>query len=284
MKNIPITEIRYEDIDPEIEDVFPESWMQRKEFSLYRSKARPCSALFFVCTDIEVSFISEDAATVIAKKGDIVFIPQGSLYHVRVVGNTGERIDSYTVNFSMLLEKRERVLLSSEIAVLTNRQDNLFDLHLKNLFDIFYRVENDGGVGKRNIAKIKGEFFLLLDLISESASQCSDFYYPIRRGIDSFCKEWNRNEKIEKYAELCNVSETYFYRCFRRWSGYSPIEYRNTLRLSNAESMLRCTDMKIKEISETVGFEDPFYFCSVFSKKFGASPQKYRKRFHTLGE
>ena len=96
--------------------------------------------------------------------------------------------------------------------------------------------------------------------------------------MEVFCDEWNQNEKIEKYAKMCGISVTYFYRCFRKWSGISPVEYRNRLRLSNAQSLLRCTDMQIKEIADTVGFEDPFYFCRVFSESFGLSPQAYRKQ------
>lgn len=284
MKRIPIEQIRYENADFEIADIFPESWMQRSEFSLYRDRARPCSALFFVCTDIEVAFHECDGQAVSARRGDVVFIPQGSCYYVRVSGKTGARIDSYTVNFRLLDGSGEELLLADRISVLTNRQDNLSDLHLKNLFDTFYRAEWVNGAASRNLARIKGEFFLLLDLIAESASQCNDFYYPIRRGVEAFCREWNLNEKIEKYAQLSDVSETYFYRCFRRWSGSSPVEYRNLLRLSNAESMLRCTDMKIGEISETVGFEDPFYFCRIFAQKYGASPQKYRKWLRSQGE
>jgi AraC-like DNA-binding protein len=277
MKKISISELRYRNIDFEIADVFPENWIQRKEFSLYKTKARPYSALLFVCTDIEVAFLFDSNSPVFAKKGDIVFIPEGCMYNVNVTGKIGMKIDTYTVNFRLIDEKNECFLLSDKIEVLTNRQDNLLDVRLKNLSDIFYRVEKIENSLTRNFAKIKAEFFLLLDMIAESALQCKDFYYPIRKGVEAFCNEWNLNEKIEKYAQLCAMSETYFYRLFRKWSGSSPIEYRNMLRLSNAESMLRCTDMKIKEIAETVGFDDAFYFCHVFSQKFGMSPKKYRK-------
>ena len=91
-------------------------------------------------------------------------------------------------------------------------------------------------------------------------------------------EEFFSNEKMEKYAALCGVSETYFYRCFREWCGKSPVEYRNALRLSNAESMLRHTDMSIGEIAGLVGFDDPFYFSRVFAKHFGCSPKRYRSR------
>ena len=118
--------------------------------------------------------------------------------------------------------------------------------------------------------------YRILDILAATDPQNDAVYYPIRVGVEALKNEWNQNKPIAEYAALSGVSETYFYRCFRRFSGKSPIEYRNTLRLSNAETMLRKTDMKIAEISETVGFEDPFYFCRIFSKTFGVSPQKYR--------
>lgn len=276
MNKITLSDLRYENLDFEISDIFHENWIQRKEFSLYKNKPRPCSALFFVRTDIKVSFTC-GSKSVTANKGDIVFIPEGCRYHVSVLGNASEEIDTYTVNLRFFNKENGALLLSHEIEVLANLQDTFFDVRLKNLFDVFYRVEKNGDESRRNFAKIKSEFFLLLDEISESASRCKDYYYPIRRGIEAFCNEWNKNEKIEKYAQICDVSETYFYRCFRKWSGSTPIEYRNLLRLANAESLLRCTDMRIKEIAETVGFEDAFYFCRVFSDKFGSSPKTYRK-------
>lgn len=284
MNIIPLAELRYRNVDFEIADIFPENWAQRKEFSLYYKKERPISALFFVCSDIEVTFASVAGQVITARHGDIVFIPKKSRYRVSVLGKTGMKIDTYTINFKLLDESGDEALLGGGISILTNRQDNLFDLHLKNLFDTFYRIEKIGDKGARNMTKTKGEFFILLDLIAESESRCKDFYYPIRKGVELFCEEWNLNERIEKYASVCGMSETYFYRCFRKWSGSSPIEYRNMLRLSNAESMLRCTDMKISEISQTVGFVDPFYFCRAFSQKFGASPKEYRKSIQSKAE
>ena len=60
-----------------------------------------------------------------------------------------------------------------------------------------------------------------------------------------FAKAEKNREKIEKYAALCGISEAYFYRCFHKWAGKSPVEYRNLIRLSNAEAMLRYTDIML---------------------------------------
>lgn len=272
MKTFSVSELCCSNIDFTITDIFPENWLQRKEFSLYKTNPRPYSALFFVCSDIEVSFFLADGTlNITARDGDIIFIPQGICYYVRVSGAPGKKIDTFTINLNFYDELRREFLLNDHIARLSCCKDNRLEIYLKNLSDTFHRE-------KQNLAKIKGEFFLLLDLIRSSMTQNGDFYYRIREGAKAFCEEWNKNEKIEKYAQMSNVNVTYFYRCFKKWAGSSPIEYRNTLRLSNAESLLRCTDMKIQEISEIIGFKDPYYFCRLFTDTYGLSPKHYRQR------
>lgn len=275
MKIFSFSELCYSNFDFDIIDIFPEIWLHGKEFSLYKNKARPCSALFFVCSDLEVSFfLSDGTPEITVKNGDVVFIPKGICYYVRVAGECGKKIDTYTVNLHFFDEDRVEFLLKERISLLTGFRDNRHEIRLKKLCDAFHRE-------RRNSAKIKGEFFLLLDLMETSASKNDGFFYSIRKGAEAFCEEWNKNEKIEKYALMSGVSVTYFYRCFRKWSGKSPVEYRNMLRLSNAESLLRSTDMKIQKISETIGFDDPFYFCRLFREVYGLSPKHYRKYYQS---
>ncbi len=272
--------LRHENMDVQIHEIFPEGWRRSREFSLYKTKARPSHALFFVCSEIEVTFYPEQGETVTARQGDVVWIPQGSRYEARVSGSTAHA-DTYTVNLSLWDGARHPVSLSKQIAVIAARQDSLLPVHLRKLNDAFHRVEE---TGKHDFFKTKGAFFTLLDLIAEAMEQSNEYYYPIRRGVELFCREWSKNERIGTYAALCGVSETYFYRCFRKWSGNSPVEYRNLLRLSHAENLLRCTNMQIREISEAVGFEDPFYFCRLFSDRFGRSPRHYRNQFQKTAD
>ena len=280
MTIVDITELKYKSIDPDIFEIFPEGWEKQREFSLYKNKARPCSALFFIFGEMEVFFYS-DTETVTAKKGDVVFIPEGICYYVTILRSAGTRVGTYTVNFDLLDESRHKLLLSDRIKVILSRQDNLFEKRLKVLSDTVHRLDDIGNRECHNKIRAKGEFLLLLDEITDTLAMSDDSYYPIRHGIDAFCDEWNKNERIEKYASICGISETYFYRCFKKWSGISPVEYRNNLRLSNAESLLKCTNMQIQEISAAVGFTDPFYFCRLFSDKYGISPRRYRESYRS---
>ena len=96
--------------------------------------------------------------------------------------------------------------------------------------------------------------------------------------MEALRQNWNKNDKIDEYAALCGMSPGYFYNVFKKWSGKSPVEYRNLLRVSNACSMLARTDMPISEIAALVGFSEQFYFCRVFRKITGLSPLEYRKQ------
>ncbi|WP_169082357.1 AraC family transcriptional regulator [Paenibacillus sp. PL91] len=44
-----------------------------------------------------------------------------------------------------------------------------------------------------------------------------------------------------------------------------------------AESLFLHTPLRIKEISENIGFLNSTYFITVFKKKYGVSPNQYRQ-------
>ncbi len=255
-------------------EIFPESWTKRHQFSAYAETPRPSSALFLVATDIRVTFYPQSGTPTVAEQGALVWIPEASLYRVTVEGGSENRIDTYTLNLRLLDAEGIPLLFSDRILVLSRDKNQRLESRFGSLNNEMHRKGVSGS--SRGTLKVRALIYGILDLLAASDPEAEGVLYPIRAGVEALKNEWNQNKPIRAYAALSGVSETYFYRCFRRFSGKSPIEYRNTLRLSNAETMLRKTDMKIREISETVGFEDPFYFCRLFSKAFGVSPQKYR--------
>jgi len=211
-----------------------------------------------------------------AKRGDVVYIPRGVYYQAEVFGGSANQIDSYTLNFHMLDESGEELVLSEDICVIASRPDDLFTVRTAAISDAFHRID---GQGRKSNLRLKAALYHFLDALVVSASEPSDVYYPIRLGAEALRKEWNQNRKIEEYASMCNIGIAYFYRCFRLWSGKSPVEYRNEIRLSNGETMLRYTEMQVSDIARTIGFSDPFYFCRTFAKAYGMSPRKYREAF-----
>ena len=79
-----------------------------------------------------------------------------------------------------------------------------------------------------------------------------------------------------KLAEAVNVSEDYLSRIFRRELGLTPWEYLTRLRVRKAKELLKRDSAGVAGVAESVGFSDQAYFCRVFKKATGMSPQAFR--------
>ena len=80
-------------------------------------------------------------------------------------------------------------------------------------------------------------------------------------------------------AEMCNMSYSYFSRCFKRIMHKSFSEYLTYVRINEAEKLLLTSDMNITEIGDHVGFSTTSYFIKQFKSLKSVSPKQYKKNF-----
>ena len=64
---------------------------------------------------------------------------------------------------------------------------------------------------------------------------------------------------------------------FQQEYGETPYRYFLKKKLELAMLMLRNTRKTIKEIAFELSFSDPYYFSSLFKRKYGFSPRKARE-------
>ncbi len=81
---------------------------------------------------------------------------------------------------------------------------------------------------------------------------------------------------VEKLARKLGVHRTTLNAQFRAAMGLSPGMHLDRLRLQHALSLLRETNMPVKEVAEHAGFANVSYFCKLVGKATGHSPQIYR--------
>ena len=87
----------------------------------------------------------------------------------------------------------------------------------------------------------------------------------------------NQNILLSDLAEMCSMSISTMLRHFHKVFGTTPIDYLKKIRLDRATALLMSTDLRISEIADQCGFYSSSYFISVFRKKFGKTPEEFRK-------
>ena len=88
------------------------------------------------------------------------------------------------------------------------------------------------------------------------------------------------NEKItgELLETRLSVNFDALNRLFKQDVGMTIFDYLKTIRIQHAKEYLVTSPMKIYEISEAVGFTDPYYFSRVFKQMVGVSPKDFLNR------
>lgn len=102
-----------------------------------------------------------------------------------------------------------------------------------------------------------------------------------RRKLLVSAEEYMRNHfseelNIEKVAKYLSIDRRYLYKLFKKYSGISPKQYLNNIKISRATELLSNSELSITEIAEMVGYKDSLQFSTFFKKQTGLSPKKYR--------
>ncbi|MHC1748272.1 MAG: response regulator [Cellulosilyticaceae bacterium] len=92
-------------------------------------------------------------------------------------------------------------------------------------------------------------------------------------------QNYNKNLTLNMIASHLHVSSSYLSKVYKKETGESVIEALNKYRIEVAKGMLKQPDIKIFEVGEAVGIEDPAYFTHVFTKFVGVSPKEFKTRY-----
>lgn len=88
---------------------------------------------------------------------------------------------------------------------------------------------------------------------------------------------------VTAMIEHSGLTTRTFKRRFRAATGYTPMEYVQTLRVEEAKHLLETTSLSTDEIGAAVGYRDPSSFRRLFKRLTGVSPARYRQRFASVG-
>jgi AraC-like DNA-binding protein len=109
----------------------------------------------------------------------------------------------------------------------------------------------------------------------------NNYNTAISRAQQFIRQNFARDLSLEEVAAEINLAPAYFSRLFSQVTGTSFINYLTEVRIRRAKELLQGTNAKIKEINETVGYSNIYYFSRVFKNKTGVTPIEYRRQIWT---
>ena len=109
------------------------------------------------------------------------------------------------------------------------------------------------------------------------AGKASKAPTPPERALAFLHSFYSEDISIPELAAMEGLSVSRFNAVFKAATGLSPVRYMTDLRIRHACTLLKTTDLHVKQIGEIVGYRDNHFFSKVFKTKMGISPQKYRE-------
>ncbi|MEI7025841.1 AraC family transcriptional regulator [Paenibacillus sp. y28] len=126
------------------------------------------------------------------------------------------------------------------------------------------------------------EFFLSVLGDLRAQQRQGDTTASIDRTQDYMVQHYQEPLTLEGLAQMAGLSVSHYSRLFKKYSGYSPIDYLTHLRMDRAKELLALSDYKLKFIAHSVGYGDELYFSRMFKKVVGVSPRDYAKKHRIL--
>lgn len=206
-------------------------------------------------------------------KNQLAYMAKGLEYLVEFHDTDPAQEDTVVIHFQMTDKQGRDISASPQPMICVSNVDSSLAMSIELLAQEC----------KNNIVCVPtlyGELYKILALICQKQKRriTRDRYACIRSGIQML--EQDSDLSLSEIAVKCGVSDCYFRRLFRQYSGESPIEFRQRLRIERAKQLLLSDEQyTVSEVAQELGFSDVYHFSKTFKKYCGESPKKFLQRF-----
>lgn len=151
-----------------------------------------------------------------------------------------------------------------------------------NLIDSMYSVISATGVNTNKNLKILSTlyefFYVLLEELPDNMEnkKVSQQTY-LEEALLYIQSNYQDDISVMDIANHLCIDRSYLHRIFKKHVNKSPQEYILSLKIEKAATLLSTTDLRIGDISRSVGYSDTLLFSKTFKKLKDCTPSEYRK-------
>lgn len=267
MNVITFSELSKYDFSLTIINVLKQNWQDNWFYSCIGNQKR--TNLFLYFCNLGAEYETKSGRKISVSNKDIVYNPIGSEYKV-TFQNPNNLGYALAVKFLLHDKNGNAIILNDEMSAFTSLGSG-FEFLFSEMIEIGMQIQPD-------IIRMKAIFHnILADLIKHIQDDSFGKYDIISNGITYLQTCCSEHMSMSEIAEMCNVSESYFRKLFKEYSGMTPNKYLLKHKIKKAKSYLAYDNMSISSIADLLGFSDSAYFIKRFREETGMTPYEYRK-------
>lgn len=126
---------------------------------------------------------------------------------------------------------------------------------------------------------VSGALWWLVALLTEAASAepAPPWGSPEDKALDFMRARLSDPPSLREIAEVAGLSPTQLTERMRRRTGYPPLAYYTKMRMLKACALLGDGRLRVADVADALGYEDPLHFSRVFRRVIGVAPRLYRR-------
>ena len=129
----------------------------------------------------------------------------------------------------------------------------------------------------------RGILYILMSRFMKYAKPRSDVRDDrIQLSLTYIRKNIGSHFDIDQLASKACMSKDHYIRVFKHETGETPTVYITKRKLEKAELTLVTTNLPVKSIADSLGYDDYSYFNRIFKKNSGMTPLQYRESHFKL--
>ena len=150
----------------------------------------------------------------------------------------------------------------------------------KYLLPFFEQLDYCYKTKPNDLLSIQSVFLTILNSITLHPSQVAG---GLGHEITGYLSEhYNQDIRCDTLLKEFHFSTEYINRKVKQYSGMTPVQYLQQIRITRAKELLANTDHTLSHIAAEVGYHDISVFYKAFYKLSGIAPGEYRKKSRKL--
>ncbi len=216
--------------------------------------------------------------------GELAIIDSGAIHYTQVIGYTSIYAIQipHQVLSAHIPDYQYVCFRSAENSVLFSASSETQNLH--DLIISFYEIGASKEIGfSLRCSMIIYEIIYILythymTAIDKSIKSKNDWHLNRIKHVISYVNaHYSEPITLNDGANLLSLTPEYFCRYFKKYTGYTFLDYINTTRLTHIANDLQQTSTSVTELTEKHGFTNYKLFLKMFRKTYGCTPSEYRR-------